>query len=261
MQAGASLDEASSNVLLTALFFGDVSGVTALGEGVFRVDLSTNETLGMGESVRRSVQGGSTIIILTAGPQAVRTAGARRAALRQSLVFEEQATALSTTASASAMRARVLANIAESRAARAASRFDVFAAREGQIRFGNATASAIPIARRFVRAEEFAAIQAAIANNRQTVMLGRFFTPDRIVDPNVATMQLALPGTSAVPIVGYVDVPLSALPSQPLIRFGPRLVQPFRGNDLIGLPGGGLELELMIAPEVATESILLVPLP
>lgn len=112
MQAGASLDEASSTMLLTALFFGDVTGVTALGEGVFRVDLSTNETLGMGESVRRSVQGGSTIIILTAGPQAMRTAGARSAALRQAAAIEQQAATASATAGANALHARVLANLA-----------------------------------------------------------------------------------------------------------------------------------------------------
>ena len=90
--AGAQIDEASSNTVLTALFLGDMTGVTALGEGVFGVDLATNQTLTTGESIRRSVQGGSTIVIIVAGPQAVRNASTRSAALRQAITGEAAST-------------------------------------------------------------------------------------------------------------------------------------------------------------------------
>lgn len=113
--------------------------------------------------------------------------------------------------------------------------------------------------RRFLRADEYSAIEAAIQNGDEAVTLGRYFTPDAIADPAVATMQLALPGTSTNAVVGYVDVPLSSLPAEPLVAFGPRQVVPFRGEDLIGLPGGGLEVEFMIRPLVPTSGLTLVP--
>ena len=109
--AGTELESASSNLTLTTLFLGDITGATQLGEGLFGVDLATNEPLSGGESIRRAVQGGSKVVIIAAGPKALRTARAR-------------------TVAVSTVRTRVLANIAESQRARTASRFEVFAARQ-----------------------------------------------------------------------------------------------------------------------------------
>lgn len=114
--------------------------------------------------------------------------------------------------------------------------------------------------RRFVRQDEFRRIQQAIDSGTD-VQLGRYFTPDNIVDARVATSQLALPGTGSNPVVGFVDVPVSALPSEPLSRFGPRITQPFRGRDLVGLPGGGLEVVFVSPPVVPGNVVRLVPLP
>jgi len=82
VEAGASLEEASSNVQLVALFGGDITGVTALGESVFGVELTTNEALTGSARVLRGVQGGSQIVIFVGGPQAIRNARERSAALR-----------------------------------------------------------------------------------------------------------------------------------------------------------------------------------
>ena len=107
-----------------------MSGATQLGEGLFGVDLATNQTLSTGESIRRGVQGTSTIIIIAAGPKALRNAQARSAALRAAAL---EAGVAAESALTSAARARILANIAESQAARAASNFEVFAAREAAL--------------------------------------------------------------------------------------------------------------------------------
>jgi hypothetical protein len=124
--------------------------------------------------------------------------------------------------------------------------------------FGDLAAAAGDTLRRFVRQSEFDQIQKAIDTGGYA-QLGRFFTPDDIVNPRVAASQLALPGTGRNPIVGFVDVPRGALPSEPLTAFGPRLTQPFRGTDLVGLPGGGLEVEFAINPVVPGELLRLTP--
>jgi RHS repeat-associated protein len=95
--------------------------------------------------------------------------------------------------------------------------------------------------RRFVRNDEFRGVQAAIGSG-DSVRLGEYFTPDAIFDPRIAASQLALPGVLNNPVAGFVDVPVSALPDAAGSAFGPRLVRPFRDTDLIGLPGGGLEV-------------------
>jgi len=82
VEAGASLEEASSNVQLVALFGGDITGVTALGESVFGVELATNEALSGSARVLRGVQGGSQIVLVVATPPAVRQARARTLAAR-----------------------------------------------------------------------------------------------------------------------------------------------------------------------------------
>ncbi|MCP4591681.1 MAG: hypothetical protein GY842_13150, partial [bacterium] len=128
--AGASREEVSSNLTLTAFFVSDLSGITQLGEGVFGVDLATNRSLGTGESARRIVQGGSTLVIIVGGPKAIRSARARSTALgaagpEAALVAEASATG--------AVRTRVLANITRSQHARAASNFEVHVARESQL--------------------------------------------------------------------------------------------------------------------------------
>ena len=114
--------------------------------------------------------------------------------------------------------------------------------------------------RRFVRQSEFDAIQQAQTTG-SNVTLGRFFTPDKITDPRVAASQLALPGVTRNPIVGYVDVPRSVLSSEPLSAFGPRLVQPFRGGDNVTLPGLGLEVEFISSQTVPSNVLRLVPTP
>jgi hypothetical protein len=112
-----------------------------------------------------------------------------------------------------------------------------------------------PTLRRFVRQQEFDAIQQAIRSG-DDVTLGRFFTPDAITDSRVATMQLSLPGTGANPVVGFVDVPRGALPSGYLESFGPRLTSPANG-----LPGGGLEVVFSESPTVQSSFLTLVPTP
>jgi hypothetical protein len=88
IEAGATLEEASSNLQLVALFGGDITGVTALGESVFGVELATNEPLTGGSRIYRGVQGGSQIVLIVAGPQAVRQARARTAAARVGTVAQ-----------------------------------------------------------------------------------------------------------------------------------------------------------------------------
>jgi hypothetical protein len=110
--------------------------------------------------------------------------------------------------------------------------------------------------RRFVRQDEFDAIQKALSSGEKEVQVGRFFTPDAITSPSVAAQQLALPGTDVNPLVGYFDVPASSLPSEPFATFGPRLVQP----DFFQ-PGFGLEIEvseLYGRPVVPTSGLRLV---
>lgn len=104
-----------------------------------------------------------------------------------------------------------------------------------------------------MRQSEFDRIQKAIDTGGD-VRLGRFFTPDNISDSRVAASQLALPGTGRNPIAGFVDVPRTALPSQPLTSFGPRLTQPFTGRDLV-------RLEFAIDPVVRGSALRLVPTP
>jgi hypothetical protein len=79
---------------------------------------------------------------------------------------------------------------------------------------------------RFVRQDEFDAVQKALGSGDQDVQVGRYFTPDNIASPCVAAEQLALPDTDRNPLVGYFDIPTSSLPSEPLATFGPRLVNP-----------------------------------
>ena len=102
--AGADIEATSSDLTLTVFFIGDLTGATQLGEGLFSVDLATNQTLSTGESIRRGVQGGSTIVIIAAGPKALRNARARSAGL----LLQPTEAALT----------------AESQAARAASNFE-----------------------------------------------------------------------------------------------------------------------------------------
>jgi hypothetical protein len=114
--------------------------------------------------------------------------------------------------------------------------------------------------RRSVRQSEFDRIQLAIGSGGE-VRLGRFFTPDDIVNPRIAGSQLALPGVGTNPVVGFVDVPRGVLPSEPLSVFGPRLAQPFLGDDLVRVPGGGLEVEFVLEPVVPGNRLRLVPTP
>ena len=125
--AGADLESVSSNLTLTVFFIGDLTGATQLGEGIAGVDLASNQMLSTGESFRRGVQDGSTIVIIAIGPKALRNARARSAGL---LLQPTEAALTVESTSTSAVRARVLANIAESQAAKAASNFEAFAARE-----------------------------------------------------------------------------------------------------------------------------------
>jgi len=116
--------------------------------------------------------------------------------------------------------------------------------------------SAATTVRRFVRQDEFNAIQKAIGSGDKEVQVGRWFTPDNIASPRVAAEQLALPGTDADPLVGYFDMPASSLPSEPFATFGPRLVNP----DFFQ-PGAGLEIEvseLFGRPTVPTAGLRLV---
>jgi hypothetical protein len=115
--------------------------------------------------------------------------------------------------------------------------------------------------RRFVRQDEFDAIQVAIRNGDESVNLGRWLTPDKITDPRVAGSQLAAPGVTKNPFVGYVDVPVVSLPRVPLGNSGPRLVQPFYDDFGVRLPGGGVEVEYMFRPTVPTKGLNLVPTP
>lgn len=113
-------------------------------------------------------------------------------------------------------------------------------------RAGRTAGSAGNTVRRFVRQGEFTQIDNAIRTG-DNVSLGRHFTPDNISDPRIATSQLAMPGTSTNPVVGYVDVPINALHNQPSSRlFGPSLVKPYRAdatNITSGmLPGGSREV-------------------
>lgn len=114
--------------------------------------------------------------------------------------------------------------------------------------------------RRFVRQSEFDRIQKGI-DTRGDVRLGHFFTPDNISDRRVAASQLAIPGTGRKPTAGFLDVPRSVLPSQPLTFFGPRLTLSFTGRDLVRLPGTGLEVEFGIDPVVRGSALRLVPTP
>ncbi len=59
-----------------------ILGVAALGESVFGVELATNEALSGSARVLRGVHGGSQIVIFVGGPQALRNARERSAALR-----------------------------------------------------------------------------------------------------------------------------------------------------------------------------------
>lgn len=115
--------------------------------------------------------------------------------------------------------------------------------------------------RRFVRQGEYDEIGKAISSGADEVSIGRYFTPDDITDPAVATQRLALPGTDVNPLVGYVDVPISSLPSEPLARFGPRLVNSYPANAAVRQPGLGLETvvsELYGNPIVPTHGLRLV---
>ncbi len=110
VEAEADIESVSSQYSLVVYFAGDMTGVTQFLEGLFGVDLATNQMLGRGERIRRTVQGGSTVTTIALGPKALRNARARTVQI--------------------ATRSRVMANIAESRAGRAASNFEGFAARE-----------------------------------------------------------------------------------------------------------------------------------
>jgi hypothetical protein len=117
-------------------------------------------------------------------------------------------------------------------------------------------AQAAETVRRFVRQDEFDAIQKALGSGAEEVQVGRYFTPDAITSPGVAAQQLALPGTETNPLVGYFDMPASSLPSERFATFGPRLVQ----ADFFQ-PGFGLEIEvseLFGRPYVPTSGLRLV---
>ena len=129
---GADRESASSYVNLTNLFLSDLTGVTQLGEGVFGVDLATNEVLTTGESIRRSVQGGSTLIIIAAGPKAYRAARGRSAALVAR--GAEAAPVAVESGAPGALRARVSRNTAETSRGTACSKFADFAAKERALR-------------------------------------------------------------------------------------------------------------------------------
>jgi hypothetical protein len=103
----------------------------------------------------------------------------------------------------------------------------------------NGGTEAADTVRRFVRQDEFDAVQKALSSGAKEVQVGRFFTTDAITSPFVAAQQLALPATDVNPLVGYFDVPASSLPSEPFATFGPRLVQ----SDF-SQPGFGLEIEV-----------------
>ena len=127
---GADRESASSYVNLTNLFLSDLTGVTQLGEGVFGVDLATNEVLTTGESIRRSVQGGSTLIIIAAGPQAHRAARGRTLVARGA----EAAPVAVESGAPGSVRATVLENMAACRKGTACSKFADFAAKERALR-------------------------------------------------------------------------------------------------------------------------------
>lgn len=118
------------------------------------------------------------------------------------------------------------------------------------------TGHALATVRRFLRQDEFDAVQKAIGGGDQEVQVGRYFTSDNISSPSAAAEQLALPGTDTNPLVGYIDVPVSSLPSEPFATFGPRLVNPAFYQS-----GGGLEIEvseLYGRPFVSTSNLSLV---
>ena len=198
VMAGADLESISSNLTLTVFFFGDITGATQLGEGLFGVDLASNQMLGAGESIRRGVQGGSMLVIIGAGPKAFRIARARSAALA----------AARRPTTATAVRERVLANIGESQAARAASRFQVFAAHEAALPALMARGGALP-----VRIGQAGVIETTLALERSGfTVVGREITMETVLARTRLDLLVEAPQAGGI-------VPGTAVLVRPLQRF------------------------------------------